>query len=332
VTDLKKLQAWFETDLGYWATKENLLRLYRSREVIGDMQDNAGRLTFWFKEFKDITIQVTSRGKLSITYPEETNYEWILEKLRFMLVTPEGAPVSRIELMNCPEEADGLLYVPAPQGFRKYRDIFQDLGSLISDPERVEEYLTALCESCKRVTAYPPTIPHLCKDCKDCNSSLYSLARENLAPYVKQSEMSSLIACFLMYEYKTHLFVLSYKQLIEDIRSLPDREWAPLYSATLERLHRLNCRDSSLEPKILDYFVILLSADPEKGEEAIRITLNAVKWHLIREISQDPRVDKEYSDAMQRFENVAIHIINKARQKPRLRPRFSSKSKRIEGY
>jgi hypothetical protein len=54
--------------------------------------------------------------------------------------------------------------------------------------------------------------------------------------------------------------------------------------------------------------------------EAIQIVMQYIKWHNVREISKDPRVDKKLKAALQDFEDVAMPIIDEARQKPRMQP------------
>jgi len=60
------------------------------------MQDWTGRLTFHLKDFKDVTIQITTRAKLGITYPEEVGYEKPLKCLKLLLVTADGRPAKII--------------------------------------------------------------------------------------------------------------------------------------------------------------------------------------------------------------------------------------------
>ncbi len=102
-----KRQVWFRTDLGYHATKNRLLQHFRS-SIVGDMRDNRGRLTFQLKDFKDVTIQVTNRGKLGITYPEQMNYQLLLPQLKNLLVRPDGTQAEIIgrsrELFGSVEE------------------------------------------------------------------------------------------------------------------------------------------------------------------------------------------------------------------------------------
>jgi len=89
-----KNQIWFKTTLGFEATRE---RLRQARTVIGDMQAYEGRLTFILREFKDVTFQITTHSKLSITYPEETNYQVFLEHIRPFLVKADGSPAEIVD-------------------------------------------------------------------------------------------------------------------------------------------------------------------------------------------------------------------------------------------
>lgn len=92
-----KKQMWFETDLGYAATKEMLLK---SRIIAGDSQDYGGRFTFWFINLKDFTIQITTKGKLGITYPETSNYNVVLDKLKPYLVRADNTPARILRVIS----------------------------------------------------------------------------------------------------------------------------------------------------------------------------------------------------------------------------------------
>lgn len=93
-----KFQVWFETDLGYAATKYKLLK---SSEFIGDPSgDNCGRLTFHLKGLKDFTLQITTKGKVCISYPENSDYTIIIERLKPFLVKPDGSPIKSLKIKD----------------------------------------------------------------------------------------------------------------------------------------------------------------------------------------------------------------------------------------
>ena len=79
--------------MGFEATKSKLLD---SKELIGDGQDWKGMLTFHLKNFKDFTIQITTAGKLSITYPENADTKVVLEKVKPFLTKADGTPAKII--------------------------------------------------------------------------------------------------------------------------------------------------------------------------------------------------------------------------------------------
>jgi hypothetical protein len=91
-----KRVVWFLTDLGFEATRQQLLK--QRGDIIGDMELYKGAiLTFYFKDLKDYTVQITNKGKLGISYPESANYQIVLEKLKPLLVRPEGSPIRKLE-------------------------------------------------------------------------------------------------------------------------------------------------------------------------------------------------------------------------------------------
>jgi len=89
-----KRKIWFQTDLGYEATRQ---KLAQQKTVIGDMQGYKGILTFYFKDMKDFTVQITTQGKLGIFYPETADYNIILERLKPYLVKADGSQAEIIK-------------------------------------------------------------------------------------------------------------------------------------------------------------------------------------------------------------------------------------------
>lgn len=53
-----------------------------------------GRFTFYLMEFKDVTFQITSHAKLSITYPEDIDHKPVLERIKPLLVKADGTPAT----------------------------------------------------------------------------------------------------------------------------------------------------------------------------------------------------------------------------------------------
>jgi len=89
-----KLQTWIQTDLGYTITKEKLI--LSKLDISTDGQDYGGRFTFHLKKMKDFTFQITTNGKVGITYPKGSNYDVGLEQLKPFLVKAEGTPATII--------------------------------------------------------------------------------------------------------------------------------------------------------------------------------------------------------------------------------------------
>ena len=98
-TEMKRV-VWFETDLGFEATRQ---QLRKQRDIIGDMETYKGILTFYVKDLKDYTVQITTKGKLGISYPESANYQIVLEKLKPLLVRPDGSPIRKLEQIKIAE-------------------------------------------------------------------------------------------------------------------------------------------------------------------------------------------------------------------------------------
>lgn len=107
---MERDQFWCEMDLGFFATREKLLR---SERLIGDMQSYRGILTFSFKNLKDVTIQITTRGKVSLTAPKGMDlFKVFLEELKPYLVKPDGSPARIIRIIKKPQSYRALAGKP----------------------------------------------------------------------------------------------------------------------------------------------------------------------------------------------------------------------------
>ena len=141
-----KLKKWFETDLGFSATKKELRK---SKEIAADFQDCRGRLTLHFIDLKDYTVQITTKQKLGIFYPETSNPQLILEKLKPYLVTAEGSPakiIKEIPLKDSPilesvESSEKRLGFFGWLKWKKQFDVEQNEKELARLQQRKEELL-----------------------------------------------------------------------------------------------------------------------------------------------------------------------------------------------
>lgn len=251
---------------------------------------------------------------------------------------PEFGPVDREDSISVEGELIPV-YAEAPYGFRTYRGICKRLFSLAQegDNRAIREYLEGLCIQCKKTPRRRPFSIPFCQKHKTLTCNLYTLAEDELSHYFKESDMSLTVAIafYLAYEYKSHLLVISYRKLKEKL-SPPSafwngEEWIRLWLATYERLMKLPFLDASLEPKIPDWLVgILPAAELKDGEKAIRITINAVKWHILSEGESSPLLQEKSSKAIREFENVAMRILNKAARTPLRKKinRFTEKYRR----
>jgi len=94
-----KKKIWFQTDLGYEATRE---KLKQQKDVIADWECYKGILTIYLKGMKDFSIQITTKGKLGIFYPATANYEAVLEKLKPFLIKADGSQAKIISVIKEP--------------------------------------------------------------------------------------------------------------------------------------------------------------------------------------------------------------------------------------
>jgi hypothetical protein len=92
-----KKKIWFQTDLGYEATRE---KLKQQKDIIADWEDYKGILTLYLKGMKDFSIQITTKGKLGIFYPETANYKLVLEKLKPFLIRADGSQAKIISVIE----------------------------------------------------------------------------------------------------------------------------------------------------------------------------------------------------------------------------------------
>jgi len=68
--------------------------------MIGDKSDSFGRLSFVVKGLKDYTVQVTTKGKLGIWYPEGEDFNVVLERLNPYLVRADGSLATKRSVID----------------------------------------------------------------------------------------------------------------------------------------------------------------------------------------------------------------------------------------
>jgi len=96
----KKEQKWFKTNLDYDATWKKL----QKSQTVGGASESFGRYTFYLKDPKNVTVQITTKRKLSITYPEKMDPEKILERIELWLVKDDGTPAEILDEIKVPDE------------------------------------------------------------------------------------------------------------------------------------------------------------------------------------------------------------------------------------
>ena len=100
---LRKRSVWFKTELGYGATKENIYLLADSSQKtdpvasggalrVDDWSEDRGRFSIYPSGMKDVTLQVTTKGNFGIHYPDSMDLQEILEKVKPLLLRPDGSP------------------------------------------------------------------------------------------------------------------------------------------------------------------------------------------------------------------------------------------------
>jgi len=320
----KKNEVWFQTNLDFEETRDRLLP--NSELIKGDMQDTKGRLTFRIMGFDGYTFQVTKGGKLGIYYPDGCSYEKALEKLKPFLVTSEG---TQAEIYDIIKETEGVPwitpYVNLPENFRLYREIFEDLVRILSRKgPNLERYLNEWCKCCARNLKRPPALPNLCKN---CHGSLYNIVLHKMTRYFPKKVPKSAINIFLIYEYKAQILILACNEIRRAYEELNDEDFGIFFESLWQRVRKLHDFDASLEPKIPEYvFHALPIAPPQDAEKAIRLAIEAVKWHVIGEDSMKPEVRKS-SLAYYKFMDEGMRIINKAYCSPLIKD-FNRKIKR----
>ncbi|MCD6242062.1 hypothetical protein J7K27_11260 [Candidatus Bathyarchaeota archaeon] len=311
-----KESIWFQTNLGFETTWNNLRRLHHQGKVVIIDGPWKGRVTFYLRDFKDYIVQITTKGKLGIYYPQDWGVSEVIDiLLKNCLLTPEGKPAEILSVLYSTEdEVQEPAYVPPPDDFRIYREIFEKISHLKSKhPSRIKAVLKELCDFC-RSNRKICAIPSLCKK---CNGSLYNLVEEKLAQYFQKRVPSSAIVAFLFYEYKSLLFICAVREIKRVFSESTDQEFDDFYISMYERIHRLEDWDASLEPKIKDWVLLLLPIiDLKDAEKAIRLCMEAVKWHLINELTMSTRVYDEFNEAYNKFLNDGRKIINRAKVSP----------------
>jgi hypothetical protein len=313
--------------------------LKTKKNVQGLCDVSKGNFDFWLDtDGERVRVQISNKGAVNLWCDDEECIIEAVEEMKRLVVDQEGnecqtwllteelklgserlaSKVAEDMEQQCidksekiePEVSEPLLH------FKSYREIFEKLLSFgqESNFDLARKYIDADCSLCKRLGNSPPLLPEVCPN--QCKGSLYKLAEEKVLPVVERSQLPSAVIDYLCYEYKAELFVLAYETLKEGMVSLHADEWCSLRDWFWERLHNLYSRDNSLEPKILAMVDTLLSVDADQAEKALRISMNAVKWHIINGASDNPVVRQMFEKTQREYYEIAVPILNKARQKP----------------
>lgn len=87
-----KNQIWFKTNLNYHTT---LNKIHKS-QIFAGQDEWKGKYSFYFRDIKNVIVQITTNGFLSITYPEEENWEAFLKRLKPFLIKDDGTLAENI--------------------------------------------------------------------------------------------------------------------------------------------------------------------------------------------------------------------------------------------
>jgi hypothetical protein len=319
----------FENTYDNLQTKKNV-------QGLGDM--TKGNFDFWLNtNGEKVHVQISHKGAVNLWHDTEECILEAIEEIKRLVVDQEGNKCQTWQLTeelrlgseklasNVAEDMEQSIdesekietEVQEPiLLFKSYREIFEKLLSFRQESNfnLARKYIDADCSLCKRLRNNPPLLSEVCPN--KCERSLYKLAEEKVLPVVERSQLPSAVIDYLCYEYKAELFVLAYKTLKEGMVSLHADEWWSLYDWFSERLKNLYFRDASLEPEISTMVDTLLSVDADQAEKALRISMNAVKWHIINGASDNPVVRQMFEKTQREYYEIAVPILNKARQKP----------------
>jgi hypothetical protein len=92
-----KKQVWIQTNLTYWATKQAIWE--SSDNIAADAKESRGRITFSLINLLDVTFQVTTKGKVSIAYPESSDYSTHLNKIKPYLRQSDGSQADQFVII-----------------------------------------------------------------------------------------------------------------------------------------------------------------------------------------------------------------------------------------
>lgn len=135
--------------------------LKQSQEIT-DTDEWTGKFTFYLKNAKYVAFQITTKGKLSITYPEGENYNDFLPQIKPLLVKKGGTQAEILYVIRNPDETKQVLVEEADP-----KEVLDHLR-ILNEQEKPEvlQFRLGLLSSLagpKRI-AHIPNVLEFCED------------------------------------------------------------------------------------------------------------------------------------------------------------------------
>jgi len=205
-----------------------------------------------------------------------------------------------------------------PSNFRVFRDLVLVSGYDLkkSDEEFCSNFFRDLCRTCSHEPYKATTLQDLCPAC--ASSGSYELVKQKLEK-LGIFPRKELILTYISYEYKKELLLLTERMLRELYvkPQLPDMNrlnaaFKGHYRRMMSRLFREHSYDPTLERELLEVFPHIVAVTQEEAAKAIKITLDAARWHEMDEPAIDPFIVRQFEPSYERYVKEARPIIEKA--------------------
>jgi len=205
-----------------------------------------------------------------------------------------------------------------PANFRVFRDLVLISGYDLKkmDEEFCSNFFRDLCRTCSHEPYKAATLQDLCPACASTGS--YELVKQKLEK-LGIFARKELVLTYISYEYKKELMLFTERTLREfymrgelsDLHRL-DAAFKGHYRRMMNRLFRERSYDPTLERELVNVFPHIVTVSQEEAAKAIKITLDAARWHEMDEPAIDPLIVRQFEPSYEQYVKEARPIIEKA--------------------
>lgn len=204
--------------------------------------------------------------------------------------------------------------------FRIYRDLSLDCARKMQDND-CSSYFRGICRNCHQQKNEAPMLQEFCPNCSKDGS--FELAKRTITDNTGIAPPQNFVLQYLSYGYMKEMFLLVEKELRElkqkgDLSGVfrLNAAFIGKYQKLSTDLDRCGVYALSIESDLRHAFPKIIMLHQDEAIKAIELTFDCSRWHQGRAKGNEiaPILSSLYKNSLEKFEKIAIPIINQAMQ------------------